>query len=295
MTWLNALELDSDRRCVLGSPSLLREQIAKAADLRIYTQFRHNEHLDTSSKNPEFVDEVSEFATTYLIDRSWVAGVITTRMPISPPEGFGPRASMSFFLYNEDGSQAIARPYLDQNPPMGEKGAHPPLNYPDMPKYKESSRWDDQTNAPSSNFIYEFDKFRFFTNASWQERFSHDAEGKVLSGSLDALIEAFSTGHEIKVGISGLCTSFEGADLSNEIFVRCGSGYYHRESGTFCSGTHATVRIAPAIPMVYTSESWDFGWLLVRTDGFVQYWRCNPYTLQFEKMNFRLSIRWFTK
>ena len=34
-------------------------------------------------------------------------------MPVALPGGFGPRESMSRFLYNQDGHQAIARPLLD--------------------------------------------------------------------------------------------------------------------------------------------------------------------------------------
>ena len=45
------LELDMQRNVLAGSIEELAEGIHKAGDLRIYTEFRHNEHIDTSSDN----------------------------------------------------------------------------------------------------------------------------------------------------------------------------------------------------------------------------------------------------
>lgn len=295
LRWDNALELDAARVVTGGSPALLREQIGRGADLRIYTSFRHSEHLDTASTNREIVDEVSEFRTTYLIEGRWAAGIMTTRLPINPPVGFGPEPSFSFFLYNEDGSQAIARPYLDGRLAPAAPAEYPPRIYTKMPKYIETSRWDDSTNAPSSNFCYAFERFRFFTNDSWEEIFAHDAEGHPVRGSLDALAEAFNQGCEMKVGLAGLCANLSDGTPAHEVFVSCGPGYFHTESRIFTAGTHPLVRVAPAIPITYRSRNWDFGPLFLRTDGFVQYWCCDPYTLNFEKYDLRLAVRWFIR
>lgn len=119
-SWKLALELDEKRQVTSGSQSALRDAVGRGADLRIGTAFRHNEHIDTSSDSPEMVLEVPEFGETCLIDDRWAAGFMTLRQPIDLPDGFGPRASMSFFLYNEDGNQAVARPYLD-GPPSGRR------------------------------------------------------------------------------------------------------------------------------------------------------------------------------
>ena len=51
----------------------------------------------------------------------WVAGLMTNRQPLSGV-GFGPRSSMSYFLYNQDGQQACARLFLDGPPPIGAPG-----------------------------------------------------------------------------------------------------------------------------------------------------------------------------
>ena len=55
------LELDMQRNVLSGSMADLADGIRKAGDLRIYTEFRHNEHIDTSSDNNEMIREVSDF------------------------------------------------------------------------------------------------------------------------------------------------------------------------------------------------------------------------------------------
>lgn len=69
---------------------------------------------------------------------------------------------MSFFLYNQNGQQAIARPHLDGKT-MGGKPGPSPLQPPEgMPKYHAEDGWDTTTNAPCSNFVYEFEYYRWF-------------------------------------------------------------------------------------------------------------------------------------
>src|SRR4051812_702256 len=121
----NPLTLDGDRSIRAGSPAALADAIRRAADLRIATEFRHNEHIDTSSGSRELIREVAEFRVTYLIEDRWSAGIMTLRQPVDLPDGFGPRPSMSFFLYNQDGQQAIARPFLDRQPATGARGPSP--------------------------------------------------------------------------------------------------------------------------------------------------------------------------
>ena len=307
-TWESVLELASDRSVVTGSGEKLRDAIRGGADLRIYTEFRYNEHIDTASNNSELVREVSDFRVTYLIEQNrWAAGIMSQRMPIEPPNGFGLRPSMSFFMYNEDGQQAIARPYLDGQSPLEAPrlGPSPRENFSDMPKYHQLDRWDADSNGPSSNFVYDFEVYRFWVRNDWQEVFAHGADGGVLSGSLDALIEAFSSGREIKVGIGGLCDdlfgesapsdSDSGGQPDHEVFVHTGPGYYCTDRKLFTAGTQPVVRVRPAIPMRYTSRGWDFGWLMPRSDGFLALWLCDPYTLQFRKVEKHCPMRWFVR
>jgi hypothetical protein len=296
--WQSVLELNERREIVAGSETALCDAIRRGADLRIYTEFRNNEHLDVASDNPELVQEVSDFRCTYLLEDRWVAGHMTLRMPIEPPKGFGPRASMSFFMYNQNGQQAVARPYLDGHPAAGRPGPAPLEDHRDMPKYHQQDSWDKETNAPSSNFIYDFGAYRFLVRDEWEELLAHTSEGRIVKGSIEQLAAAFTRGCEIKVGIRGLC-----ADLAktaepatdHEVFIQTGPGYFCTERRLFTAGSHPLVRVAPAIPLRYRSGNWDFGWLMPRTDSFTARWLCDPYTLSFRKSESRYAIRWFAR
>jgi len=292
----NPLTLNGDRTIRDGSFAALAAAIGRAADLRIATEFRHNEHIDTSSDDTELIREVAEFRVTYLLEGRWAAGIMTLRQPVELPDGFGPRPSMSFFLYNQDGGQAIARPYLDGAPAAGQHGPSPLDDHSDMPRYNQRDSWDAGTNAPSSNFIYDFDVYQFWVNDRWTEVLAHAADGTVLAGSVVALAEAFASGCPIKLGIRGLCADLAQSPedaIEHEVFVHAGSCYYYTGRELFMTGTHPLVRVYPAIPLRYTSRGWDFGWLMARSDGHVARWLCDPYTLQFHKSAGRYAIRWF--
>ena len=293
----NVLTLNTDRTIRQGSYSALATAIKRGADLRIGTGFRHNEHIDPSSSSTELIREVAEFRTTYLVDDRWTAGIMTLRQPVDLPDNFGPRPSMSFFLYNQDGQQAIARPYLDGSRASPTRGASGLEDHLEMPRYHQFDNWDMGTNAPSSNFVYDFDEYRFLVNDRWQEVLAHSADGTVERGSISELADAFETGSPVKLGIRNLCADLvEGGDMSldHEVFVHAGSCYYYTSRQLFITGTHPLVRVRPAIPLVYTTNNWDFAWLLARTDGRVVRWRCDPYTLNFNKSEHQYAIRWFT-
>ena len=296
--WVPALELDDQRRIAAGSREALRDAIRRGADLRIGTAFRHNEHIDTASPNPELVQEVPEFRETWLVEDRWVAGVMTLRQPIELPVGFGPRPSMSFFLYNEDGTQAVARPHLDGRPAPGVPGPSPVAENESMPKDHRIDSWDAETNAPSGNFIYDFEHFRFFVLDEWSEVLSHDSEGNVVSGSIEELANSFTDGAEVKVAVRGLSGDLtpEGADpVEHEVFIHVGSCYYYTEQRLFIGATHPLVRVRPAVPLSYRSGGWDFGWVMARSDGFAALLLADPYGLQFRRAEGRYSARWFVR
>lgn len=209
--WRCALELDAKRNVVSGSTVELAEAIGRAADLRIYTEFLHNEHIDVNSPSNERIREVAEFGVTYLVDQKWIAGIMSLRQPIELPNGFGPRSSMSFFMYNQDGIQAIARPYLDGGPFEPNFGPSPAALPPDMPKYHVLDCWDSGTNAPSQNFEYDFDRFRYCVNDSWRLVLAHSADGEVDSGLLDELVNAFLFSRSTTTIIGNSRTSSAGA------------------------------------------------------------------------------------
>ena len=296
--WKCVLVLDKDRRLVSGDVQALSNAIRNGADMRIYTEFRHNEHIDTSSDNPELIKEVADFRITYLLDNRWVAGIINLRQPIDLPNGFGPRPSMSFFLYNQNAEQAIARPYLDGKPAVGKTGESPIDDHSDMPKYHQFDAWDSGTNAPSSNFAYDFDQYKFWVCDDWTEVYAHNVDGAALSGSIEALTQAFAAGQEVKVSISGLCEDMcapSDTKLKHEVFIHCGSCYYYTESRHFMAASQPVVRVKPNIPLRYKSKEWDFGWLMPRSDGYVARWLVDPYTLKFERSERRHAMRWFVR
>jgi hypothetical protein len=296
--WRAALELNNRREVTGGDPEGLCAALQRGADLRIYTEFVHNEHIDPASNNHELIREVSEFRATYVVDGHWGAGIMTLRQPISLPNEFGPRASMSFFLYNQDGQQAIARPYLDGSPHSDATGPAPLDDWSAFPKYHQQDGWDAGTNAPSSNFVYDFEVFRYFVCDDWQEAFAHDAQGGVLAGSIENLTEAFEDGAEIKVGIRNLCADLDGSTeqaLDHEVFVQAGPGYYYTEQRLLITGTHPLVRVRPGIPLRYSSRGWDFGWLMPRTDGHVAMLLYDPYTLRVQRRSGQFALRWFVR
>jgi hypothetical protein len=300
--WDCALELGADRCVVSGSEKNLAEVIGRAADLRIYTEFLHNEHIDVTSDSPERIKEVAEFPITYLLNETWTAGIMTLRQPIELPTGFGPRPSMSFFMYNQNGEQAIARPFLDgraaMGPPDPVQDEPPMIADPAMKKYHMRDSWDDETNAPSHNFVYDFDVFRYFVSDDWRQVLAHDDQGRVSSGSLEDLVDAFASGSAVKIAVSGLCNGLDPKtepDIPHELFVEAGPGYYYTQQRLFMVGSHPIVRVKPAIPMRYQSRGWDFGWLMLRTDGRLVYRRCDPYTLAFDDLISHHAVRWFVR
>ena len=296
MNWMCPLKLDSERKRVSGSEEDLADAIRRGSDLRIRTEFIHNEHIDVQSDSTERVREVAEFGVTYLVEDRWVAGIMSLRQPVALPDGFGPSPSMSFFLYNQDGNQAIARPHLDGIPAQGSPGPSAAQGEPGMAKFHALDGWDADTNAPSLNFIYDFEEFEYYVCNSWQEVLSHGADGSVRSGSVGALGSAFSDGCAVKVGVSGLCSDLGGGEAADhEVFVEIGSCYYYLDQKLFIGGSHPVARVAPRIPMEYRSNGWDFGWLVLRTDGHVVYRRCDPYTLAFDDRESRHPIRWFVR
>jgi len=296
VSWRHAMTLDMARNVVDGDVRQLRQAIARGADLRIYSEFRHNEHIDTNSTNDELIQETMDMRATYLIDASWCAGVISLRQPIALPTGFGPRPSLSLFMYNEDGSQAIARPMLDGPPVTGRPGPSPPFDHREMPKYHELDRWDDQTNAPSSNFVYDFETLRYFVRDDWQLALHHTREGQVLDGSRDQLAHVFEMGVEWKISVQGLCDDLaepESTVPPHEVFIQAGSCYLYTGQQLMIAASHPLPRIRPAIPLRYESGNWDYAWLMARSDGRVSRLVYDPYTLQPHESVGNYELKWF--
>ena len=296
LSWKTVLILNSQREVESGNANDLADAIREGADLRVGTGFRYNEHIDPTSDNDDFIREAMDFRITYLVDNRWVAGIENLRVPISLPDGFGSRESMSFFLYNQDGHQAIARPFLDGRPATGELGVSPLEDREAMIKYHELESFDAKTNAPSSNFIYDFEYFRYMVRSNWTEVLAHDDAGVLIRGNFSDLIDAVDAGAEVKVAVRGLCNDLfrEPNDvIDHEVFIHLGACYHYSKQRLFIGSANPVVRTKPTIPLGYSTQGWDFGWLMVRTDGYVARWLCDPYTLKFRQDNNHYAIRWF--
>ena len=93
--WSNALTLNRDDSVRDGSAETLAAAIRQGADLHLYVEFRHDEHLEPGSQIKDIVQDVVNLRVTYLIEDRWSAGIMTLKMPMNMPHGWGPRASMS--------------------------------------------------------------------------------------------------------------------------------------------------------------------------------------------------------
>ncbi|MCE9589749.1 MAG: hypothetical protein K8S99_04425 [Planctomycetes bacterium] len=300
--WTCALELRPDRSIAAGSERALVDALRRGADLRIYTEFIFEEHIvpggDGDTSHDGLIREVIDFRQTYLVDDRHAAAVTTLRQPVHPPFGFnGTQPRTSFFLYNMTGHQGCANVILDGSAPTAQPGGRREMPTPAaMPKMGPETIFDEGTLGQSRNFIYDFDVYRFFVRDEWREVLSHNENGRVISGSFDALKKAQIEAREFKVAMRGLCTGMSGdTGLQHEVFAHIGSGFLHEKPGLYNAITHPLVRIAPAIPLQYRSGSWDAAWVYLATDGRAVVRRLDPYTRAWSDTPTRLACRWFVR
>ena len=139
-------------------------------------------------------------------------------------------------MYNQDGHQAFARPHLEGPPSTVEPNENPPRFWCRPGKLTLLGGADKDTNAPSAFFTYPFDNILYFVRDEWQEVLSHSDQGEVRSGSLEALLEAFEIGAEMKIGISGLCSDLVDdhvGSVDHEVFINLHAYYYYTDSRQF--------------------------------------------------------------
>lgn len=302
--WTCALELASDRSITAGSEAALCDAIRRGADLRVYTEWRYEEHIapdlpaPADPANAGLLEEIIDFRQTMLIDDRYAAGVTTLRQPIQPAaQGFnvnaGPRTS--FFLYDMHANQGCANILLDDTAPSAQPGANtrvPPRA--DMPKMSAEDQHDIGTLGPSRNFVYDMEVYHFFVRDDWQPVLAHDEHGHITAGSWDAFHAAHRAGREFKAAICNPCMDL-GSGPGHEVFTMLGSGWVHTQRRFYEVLSHPLVRIAPAVPLRYASFNWDLAWVFLRTDGFTSLRTLNPYTRQFTDHSTRLACRWFVR
>ena len=305
MAWTSILELAADRTVTSGSKRALADAIGRGAELRMYTEFLFEEHIepggtdDASLQGP--IREVIDFRQTILIDGAHVGGITTQRQPLHPPFGFnGTDPKMSYFMYTGDGEQALANLALGPDQGWAPAGTHSVEPTPsDMPKMSPAEAFDTGTSGPSRNFVYDMEVYRYFVNDEWEEVLAHDADGSLTAGSFDALEAAQMAGREIRVGVRGLMATVGGDDapdgLPHEVFSPVGSGFVHIGARLYSALTHPLVRVAATAPLRYRSGGWDVAWVFLRTDGQARVRRLDPRSREWTESPERFGCRWFAR
>jgi hypothetical protein len=303
--WTTALELRPDRSVSAGSKDALVAALARGADLRMYTEFVFEEHIepgwtgDPGLRGP--IREVIDFRETIVVDGRHSAGMTTLRQPLHPPFGFnGTDPKMAFFFYTSDGDQARANVLLGGAAAAGEPGTRVVNPTPaDMPKMSPEEAFDLDTLGPSRNFVYDMETYRYVVRDDWEELLAHDSDGTVVRGSVDAIEEAQIAGRELKVAIRGLGAELARSvglpDLDHEVISHLGSGFFHIGPRLYNALTHPIVRLAPAIPLRYRTGGWDVVWVHQRTDGQATVRRLDPYTHAWTDTRARFGARWFAR
>jgi len=298
--WQCLLELTPDRTPVSGDRHKLRDAIAHGADLRVFTEWLFEEHIAPDLSRPMrdeeagLIQEVIDFRQTIVVDSDNAVGITNLRQAILPLIGFNPNGSprMSFFMYDLDGRQACANVLLDDTPLSAEPGATRIIPArAEMPKMSEVEQHDAGTSGPSVNFIYDFERYRYFVRSDWQQLLHHDASGQIIDGSFDELHAAHRSGCELKVAIRNLA----GGELEHEVISLVGTSWVHTARGELEGLTHPLVRLIPGRPIKYASGNWDVAWVFMSTNGDAKLRVLDPYTRQFRDETGKFACRWFVR
>src|SRR6478752_2052127 len=102
--WTCCFALDKLRKPCGGSADSLSAAVRRGADVRIYTRFDWRDHMGLGHADQGEVEESIDLRVAYLLENQWVAALTATRYPADAGMGFGPNPSLSFFMYNQDGS-----------------------------------------------------------------------------------------------------------------------------------------------------------------------------------------------
>lgn len=289
--WKAVYELNRARQKISGRAADLAAAVKRGADLRIYTTFDWVDHMGADHPDQGEVEETIDLRVVYVLGGEWVAALTPLRYPADAGLGFGRQPSLSFFMYNQDGRFGIARPHLEA--PSDQQGP------PDFgPHYHVIDCHDAQTRSPSHNATYDFNCYRWLVRDDWRQVLSHDEHGEVIDGSLEALIDAFRMGCSVKIAVRNLCRELAAPGenaLEHEVLVELGSMYYHRERGFHSGESLPLVRIAPSVPLRYAPSSWNFGWILARTDGRMFHLSIDPYTRAIVRTSAQYAARWLVR
>jgi hypothetical protein len=169
---------------------------------------------------------------------------------------------------------------------------------------------------PYAPLVHAADNIR--EKSMWKNVLELNEQREPVHGSALALCDAIRKGADLRIGTAfrhneHIDTTSQNSELirehmdfrvtyllddlgdgpPHEVFVHVGPCYHYTRSKFLIGAANPLVRVRPAVPLVYRSRAWDFGWVTARTDGFVARWLCDPYTLQFAKSTARHAVRWF--
>jgi hypothetical protein len=291
-SWQCLLELDARRNVVSGSAGALCEAIARGADLRVYTEWLFEEHVAPDLGRPArddeagLVQEVIDFREAILVGDDYAAGITTHRQAILPTVAFnrnGP-PRMSFFIYDTAGRQACANVLFDEPFEVTRK------TMMDAAKMHDVDPHDAGSYAPSCNFVYDMERYRYFVRDDWRQALCHDAGGRVVHGSFEDLHAAHHAGCDIKIAVRDLA-----AGDSHEIITPVGTSWVHTARRELEALTHPLVRVAAARPLRYASRNWDVAWVFLSTTGAATVRRFDPQRRQFTDEPGNFACRWFVR
>ncbi len=291
-SWQCLLELDAQRNVTSGDARTLCDAIARGADLRVYTEWLFEEHVAPDLGRPArddeagLLQEVIDFRETILVGNDYASGITTQRQAILPTVAFnrnGP-PRMSFFMYDTQGCQACANVLFDE--PF--QVAHQTTM--DAPKMHDVDPHDAGSFAPSTNFIYDMERYRYFVRDDWRQVLHHDAHSRVIEGSFKDLHAAHHSGCDLKVAISDLA-----AGDAHEIITPVGTSWVHTARKQLEALTHPLVRVAASRPLRYASGNWDVAWVFLSTAGTSTVRRFDPRQRRFVDEPGRFACRWFVR
>ena len=107
-------------------------------------------------------------------------------------------------------------------------------------------------------FVYEFERYRYWIRDDWELMFAHEADGTVTDGSWRELHDAHQAGKDIKVGLVNLCADLAGESREHVVFSPAGSSWTHTPTELIETQSHPLVRVAPGKPLGYAGSR--VGW-----------------------------------
>ncbi len=221
--------------------------------------------------------------TTWVFDDGNVGGLQTLRHPVNAGLGADMQASLALWIFNVAARQC---------------SAFVPLNGQPMPNAK--GKWAAVYNDPYGSEPEAFTPTRYHwrSRGGWEEICAHDENGSVRSGGWEAIRAAVNDGCTLKAGIRNLWShltppSEETPD--HDVFIECATDFAHVDDRFFGSLTQPTFLVQPSTPLRFTDERFRPGWLVVRSDGWVQRLVLNPSSMQWERTWDRHAVRWFAR